>query len=404
MIKKYTIVLLFFSIITNDPLPVRADWVNISGGIGNLNVNAITGAGGFVFAGNDNRVYRSSNNGNNWIEIYGQSALALATNGTNVYRGYSNGFNYTTNLGSNWVFGNLTQWTTELLATGSTVYAGCFYPQLVSTNKGVWISTNSGANWTQTALNNIDIYSLAISGSYLFAGGGTNGVGGGVFKSTNNGLNWTNPLPMGGDAIASFENFVYSGAIGIYRSTNFGENWTQTSLTTQDVNALTTYNNNIVFAGTSNGFYQSTDNGITWLLRNEGMTSGVSSMAIFNGYICAGSLGQGIWRRPLSELVGIEQISSTIPEKSGLEQNYPNPFNPNTKIKFQLLKHGNAEIIIYDITGRRIQKLLNEELNAGEYEIDFNASGLSSGIYFYKLEVNSGKEVFTDTKKMVLIK
>lgn len=399
MTKYFISLALIFISISNSS---KADWVNISGGIGNLNVNAITGAGGFVFAGNDNRVYRSSNNGNNWIEIYGQSALALATNGTNIYRGYSNGFNYTTNLGSNWVFGNLTQWTTELLATGSTVYAGCFYPQLVSTNKGVWISTNSGANWSQTALNNIDIYSLAISGSYLFAGGGTNGVSGGVFKSTNNGLNWTNPLPMGGDAIASFENFVYSGAIGIYRSTNFGENWTQTSLTTQDVNALTTYNNNIVFAGTSNGFYQSTDNGITWLLRNEGMTSGVSSIAIFNGYIYAGSLGQGIWRRPLSELVGIEQISSTIPEKSGLEQNYPNPFNPSTNVKYSVKENNSyVSITVFDITGRMIDEPVKQKQNAGIYEVDFDGSGLSSGVYFYRLTVNN--EVM-DTKKMILMK
>ncbi|MEO8513979.1 MAG: T9SS type A sorting domain-containing protein, partial [Ignavibacteria bacterium] len=103
-------------------------------------------------------------------------------------------------------------------------------------------------------------------------------------------------------------------------------------------------------------------------------------------------------------ITAIEQVSTEIPKEFKLFQNYPNPFNPNTKIKFQLLKQGIAEIIIYDITGRRIQKLLNEELNAGEYEINFNADGLSSGTYFYKLIINSGKEVFTETKRMVLIK
>lgn len=402
MTKYFISLALIFISISNSS---KADWVNISGGIGNLNVNAITGTGGFVFAGNDNRVYRSSNNGNNWTEIYGQSALALATNGTNIYRGYSNGFNYTTNLGSNWVFGNLTQWTTELLATGSTVYAGCFYPQLVSTNKGVWISTNSGANWTQTALNNIDIYSLTLSDGYLFAGGATNGVGGGVFRSTDNGQTWTNPLLTGGDALASYSNYIYTGVdgspYGVLRSTNYGSNWVFTSLNNAGVHALITLNNN-VFAGSTQGVYHSSDNGITWILRNEGMTSGVSSMAIYNGYIYAGSLGQGIWRRPLNELVGIEQISSTIPEKSGLEQNFPNPFNPSTNVKYSVKDNNSyVSITVYDITGRMIDEPVKQKQNAGIYKVDFNGSGLSSGVYFYRLTVNN--EVM-DTKKMILMK
>lgn len=404
MMKKYAVILLFFSVLIYNFLPLKADWVNVSSGIGNLNVNSITGVGGFIFAGNDNRVYRSSNNGNNWVEIYGQSALALATNGTNVYRGYSNGFNYTTNLGSNWVFGNLTQWTTEILANGSTVYAGCFYPQLVSTNKGVWISTNSGANWTQTALNNIDIYSLTLSDGYLFAGGATNGVGGGVFRSTDNGQTWTNPLLIGGNVLTSNSNFIYTGggsSTGVYRSTNYGSNWISTTLNGSAVQALIVFANS-VFAGVNNGFYQSTDNGITWILRNEGMTSGVSSLAIYNGYIYAGSLGQGIWRRPLSELVGIEQISSTIPEKFGLEQNYPNPFNPSTNIRYSVKENGSyISMTVFDITGRIIYEPVKQKQNAGVYEADFNGSGLSSGVYFYRLTVNN--EVI-DTKKMMLLK
>jgi len=101
-----------------------------------------------------------------------------------------------------------------------------------------------------------------------------------------------------------------------------------------------------------------------------------------------------------STSVGIQNISTQIPDMFKLENNYPNPFNPSTNIKFQLPEKSFASIIIYDMLGREVMKLLSEELNAGYYNYQFNAENLNSGIYFYKLETNS----FTDTKRMVLIK
>jgi hypothetical protein len=89
-----------------------------------------------------------------------------------------------------------------------------------------------------------------------------------------------------------------------------------------------------------------------------------------------------------------------VPNKFSLEQNYPNPFNPVTTIKYQLPKSGNVKLTIFDALGKIVKTLVNEDQPAGSYEMKFNASELSSGVYFYKIE--SGD--FKDIKKMMLIK
>lgn len=89
-----------------------------------------------------------------------------------------------------------------------------------------------------------------------------------------------------------------------------------------------------------------------------------------------------------------------IADKFTLNQNYPNPFNPVTNIKFSLPVKGHAKLLVYDALGREVARLVNSELSAGNYTVDFNAVSLSSGIYFYKLV--SGN--FSDVKKMMLIK
>jgi len=83
-----------------------------------------------------------------------------------------------------------------------------------------------------------------------------------------------------------------------------------------------------------------------------------------------------------------------------LEQNYPNPFNPSTKIKYQIPVGGFVNLKVYDILGREVATLVNEEKPAGNYEVRFDVMGLTSGIYFYKL--NAG--VFTQTRKMIFLK
>jgi uncharacterized delta-60 repeat protein len=98
--------------------------------------------------------------------------------------------------------------------------------------------------------------------------------------------------------------------------------------------------------------------------------------------------------------VGIQHTSNEILENFALDQNYPNPFNPSTKIKFAVPKSAYAKLAIYDILGREISTLVNEQLKPGTYEVDWNASNFPSGVYFFKLNINS----FIETKKMILIK
>ncbi len=104
-------------------------------------------------------------------------------------------------------------------------------------------------------------------------------------------------------------------------------------------------------------------------------------------------------------VIGIEPISEIIPDKFMLYDNFPNPFNPVTNIKFDIPKHGigiyqNAELIIYDITGRIVSVLINENLRPGKYSVQWNAGNYSSGIYIYSLRAGN----FSAVKKMVLIK
>jgi hypothetical protein len=101
-----------------------------------------------------------------------------------------------------------------------------------------------------------------------------------------------------------------------------------------------------------------------------------------------------------TQIVGINNISSEVPNEWKLYQNYPNPFNPETKITFDVLKGEGVSVKIYDALGREMETLLNENLSPGKYSVTFNGAKYSSGIYFYRINSNS----FSDIKKMLLIK
>ncbi len=98
--------------------------------------------------------------------------------------------------------------------------------------------------------------------------------------------------------------------------------------------------------------------------------------------------------------VGIEDENIFVADDFSLEQNYPNPFNPSTSIQYRVSSNSNVSLKVYDVLGNEVATLVNEEKSAGSYEIKFNAAGLSSGIYFYKLQAGS----MVETKKMILMK
>jgi len=120
----------------------------------------------------------------------------------------------------------------------------------------------------------------------------------------------------------------------------------------------------------------------------------ISGSANFNG------IGIAFYTLRYSKISGIEPISGEVPTSFALNQNYPNPFNPSITIRFDIPKSELVKLVVYDIMGKEVSVLANENVSAGKYEVKWNAASYSSGIYFYTLTAGD----FRETKKMILTK
>jgi hypothetical protein len=255
-------------------------------------------------------------------------------------------------------------------------------------------------------MRNIDIMCLSVSGTNLFAGTLQNGV----YLSTNNGTSW-NSVSLGllnshiySIAAIGTRLFAGTGGDGVFQSTDNGTSWNAVNaeFPNSNVKALAINGTNL-FAGTSNdGIFLSTNYGANWIDVNLGLTNkNVFALTISRTNILAGTYEGGIWKRPLSEVTAIKGLyrAGAVKEFS-LKQNYPNPFNPETKIKYSLPIQSFVTLKIYNAMGEEIATLVNEEKAAGSYDINFNASRLASGIYFYKLQSGS----LIETRKLCVLK
>jgi hypothetical protein len=376
-----------------------AQWVQMSNGMGNISVWSLAYSGNNIFAGTYpvNGVYLSTNNGTSWVQtsLNNQTVYSLAVNGNNIFAGTGTGVYLSTNNCTSWTQTSLNnQYVYSLVVILNYVFAG-------TVNNGVYLSTNNGTSWTQTSLNNRTVWSLAVNGNNTFAG--TTNYG--VYLSTDNGTSW-NQTSLNNRTVLSLAvngNNTFAGTTnyGVYLSTDNGTSWTQTSLNNRSTYSLAVNVNN-VFAGTIvNGVYVSNNNGSSWLQRNEGLGNlTIDALCILNNYIFAGT-DVSVYRRPLGELItNIKPVSELISEYYTLHQNYPNPFNPSTRIKFSLPESGFTTLKVYNMLGKEVATLVNESLKPGTYEVDWNASQYSSGVYFYKLEAGD----FRETKRMMLTK
>ncbi len=106
------------------------------------------------------------------------------------------------------------------------------------------------------------------------------------------------------------------------------------------------------------------------------------------------------WQYQNVSAIGIQQVSQNIPKSFSLEQNYPNPFNPMTNVKFQMPNSGFVKLTVFDVLGREVSTLVNEQLQAGVYEVNWDAGNHPSGVYFYRMETSA----YTETKKMLMVK
>ena len=149
----------------------------------------------------------------------------------------------------------------------------------------------------------------------------------------------------------------------------------------------------------------------TWSSLGTGSSNGVGDIVralavvgneVFVGgeFTLAGGIASTFIARWNSGTSRVEQLSPTAPKTFLLEQNYPNPFNPSTTIRYQLPVASEVKLEVYDVLGKKIATLVNERQSAGSYQVVWNASGLSSGTYFYRLQAGT----FTQTKKMILVK
>jgi len=176
---------------------------------------------------------------------------------------------------------------------------------------------------------------------------------------------------------------------GIFRSTDSGSHWEHVNmgLPSTSVTVLTAIGNNF-FTGTTAGIVVSSDSGATWTNVMSGTAMWYVQTLISDGtYLFSGSRHTGVWRRPLSEMVtSVQEEQFGLPTIIRLEQNYPNPFNPITTIQFSIPNPAFVTLKVYDLLGREVCVLVNEKKAPGSYEVTFDGTGLSSGVYFYRLQ------------------
>jgi photosystem II stability/assembly factor-like uncharacterized protein len=279
-------------------------------------------------------------------------------------------------------------------------------------------STDDGVTWSI-----IDVSGYHVGADYSFINENTgwscigqllpppnpnNYINNYICKTTDGGVTWqvlntaqSTFMPMYNNLYFASENTGYiAGTGGFRRTTNGGINWVVLPGGSQKIYA---FNNDTVFAG--GGIYPSTierttNGGINWIHDTIGTGTPISEVFLINrntGW-AAGDSGRVFVTS--SAIIGNISYISNVPKNFSLSQNYPNPFNPSTKIQFALPKSSLAKIVVYDLLGREIETVVNEQLNAGTYEADFDGGKLSSGVYYYKLTAGD----FSETKKMVLIK
>lgn len=396
MKTKLLIIFIFSFLMCN---VVFSQWVQVWNGMGQTKtVLSLYRNSSFLFAGLywGNGIYISTNEGLTWtVTSLSNKDVWDFTSVGSVNYACSNSGIYLSYNGTTWTsFALSNKNVYEVAINGNYMYAG-------TENEGVYYSSNNGVSWTQSFLNNKSVWSVAVYNNYVIAGTYSYGI----YHSTDNGYVWSqsNINNITVERIKFDGNIAYAGTSnGIYKSTNFGVNWSQFALTGKNINDFQ-INVPYIYAGTDiYGVYILSMQGIILNQINEGFPVGnfdINSLVFTNNYFVAGSSGQSVWRRSNNE-IGIQTISNNIPSEFKLLQNYPNPFNPSTQIQFDLQKSAFVKLIVYDVLGKEVAQLVNEDLRAGSYSVDWNAGKYPSGVYFYK--ILSGD--YSATKRMVLLK
>jgi hypothetical protein len=317
----------------------------------------------------------------------------------------------------------LTVYNNELIAGGMfTTAGGVSANRIAKWNGTTWAPLGNGiGGGSDPRVNALTVYNneLVVGGLFTTAGIGVsaNSIAkwNGNWLSLGSGMNgYVYPLTVYNNELIAGGSFTTAGGVSANRIAKWnGTAWAPLgSGMNSYVYALTVYNNELIAGGnftTAGGVsanYIAKWNGTVWAPLSSGMNSSVYALTVYNNELIAGgnfTTAGGVsanfiakWFSPF----GVKSISSEIPKSFFLFQNYPNPFNPSTTIRFDIPKTLFITLTVYDVSGKEIETPVNEELRAGSYQVDFDGSNLSSGIYFYKLIADS----YIVTKKMVLIK
>lgn len=329
----------------------------------------------------------------------------------------------TSDGGASWT--SLKKDTTAATVTNNAVVfttstTGFVAGQLSSSIDIIYKTIDGGTTWTTAAkgIAAASLNSIAFGNTQVGAAVGAKLK---ILYTKDGGTTWALATTTGvptAQAAATLNSVTFisgSEAIAVgdkvaLKSADGGQTWSYVALTTdQTLNGVAFLNNNAWAVGAKSGspksigLWQSIDKGTTWSNKVnysvfDTTTTTYNDVAITNNgsvFVCGASTG--IYTNSTS--VGVEKIDG-IPASFELSQNYPNPFNPETTINYSVNKPSNVKLNIYDVLGRLVKELVNENQQPGRYSVKFDGSSLSSGVYFYS--INSGNSVLT--KKMLLMK
>ncbi len=382
------------------------NWTEANTGYINSLVYSFASDGTNIFSGtSDSGVLSSSDNGTTWTRLhdFGTAVFALYFKGSVIFdgEGSSTGnVHSSTNNGTTWNYsgtGMPTSGSVRAFATAGTDLLAA------RSSSGVYRSTNDGGNWTSSAsgLTSTSVTSLLSDGTNVYAG-----TSGGVFVSAS-GSSWSarnTGYTSSVSAIVENASYLFASSpfFGVFRSPIGGGSWTAVNngLSELHVHAMI-LSGSALIAGSNGGVFVSTDNGDSWTHMNEGLLNlTVLSLQVHSGYLFAGTSGNGAWRRPLSELTAVREVTDAAPAGFSLSENYPNPFNPSTRLKYSVAKSAFVSLKVYDVLGREVATLASGEFHPGTYEVSWDARNFPSGVYFSRFSAGS----VTEIKCMVLAK
>jgi len=378
----------------------------------------------FVVYGN--KVYVSRNKGDSWVQI------ATISIGTRAHSFYVSALDSNVWMAAIESTPDKVVRSTDYGATWNTILSynfssygqplemdqnnpGTYYyaPDGVST--GFFKSTDDGATFTNINTNNpftsaCDIICEWDNSNTIFVGDD----GADIYKSTTNGTSWNLVKPTSSSEVPSMCNSVFDTKIcyattwsstQVFKTINKGDSWNQVSNNSGSGwgSDLCHEDPNVVLTGNyGSQSYLTTNGGATFSSVNTGLSGAGAGIMVPDRGVFLNMQTGSLYKLNIvyTTLTSNENIISTVPAGFELSQNYPNPFNPSTSIKFALPVAGSISLKIYDRLGKEVETLADGFRTAGTYEINFDASKLTSGVYFYKL-VTDG---FTNTKKMILVK